>query len=380
MEKDDFKMEVHRLGASEPIEVKGKDLRIIESNQKIAKIYALARERAKSDHCLLCNKPCSSFCNSHSVPQFSLRPIANKGILMSPLQKYIPSLGKNLGVNNAGTFFIICNDCDNTRFQEYETPSAYSHLPTSKMLAQIAIKNYLFFISRRKEEIEISKILKGMADKFGFLSMDTECIDLENAQRLEEYDLANFQIGLSDSINKLSSNNDGFTLCYYKVLDYIVPYASQSAISLISDFEDVVINDLFIEQDIDQMKQIHFAVFPLESSSVVLAFTDKKTTCYQNFASQLNALNISEQLSAINYILFSYTENIFINPNVYKQLQNSPEFIDVCRKSTHIESPEPFPVGDPMKTLVQEFSLKNRHKIPNLLSPQYALSTKNCAP
>ncbi len=376
MAKDDFKIKVHRLGSPAPIEVKGQDLRIIESNQKIAKIHSLARERAKSGHCLLCNKPCSSFCNSHSVPQFSLRPIADNGILMSPLQKHIPSLGKNLGVNNAGTFFIICDDCDNTRFQEYETPSAYSQNPTTKMLAQIAIKNYLFFISRRKEEIEISKILKEMAYQFGFSSMDAEYIGLENAQQIEEYDLANFQIGLADSINSLSSGNDSFTLCYYKVLDYIVPYAAQSAINLVSDFDDAVINDLFVEQDVDQMKQIHFAVFPLEKSSVVLAFTDKKTNCYQNFTLQLNKMDMSEQLSVINYILFLYTENIFINPNVYEQLQKSPEFIDVCRKSTLIESPVPFLLGNPTSRLVQEFSLKNHHKIPNLLSSQYALSTE----
>ena len=143
-----------------------------------------------------------------------------------------------------------------------------------------------------------------------------------------------------------------------------------------SDFDDAVINDLFVEQDVDQMKQIHFAVFPLEKSSVVLAFTDKKTNCYQNFTLQLNKMDISEQLSVINYILFLYTENIFINQNFYEQLQKSTEFIDVCRKSTLIESPVPFLLGNPTSRLVQEFSLKNHHKIPNLLSSQYALSTE----
>lgn len=33
MAKDDFKIKVHRLGSLAPIEVKGQDLRIIESNQ-----------------------------------------------------------------------------------------------------------------------------------------------------------------------------------------------------------------------------------------------------------------------------------------------------------------------------------------------------------
>lgn len=38
-----------------------------------------ATANAKSDTCYLCQKKSSSFCNSHSVPQFCLKNIAAQG-------------------------------------------------------------------------------------------------------------------------------------------------------------------------------------------------------------------------------------------------------------------------------------------------------------
>ncbi len=38
-----------------------------------------ARSEGKPANCLLCGKEASSFCNSHSIPQFCLKQIALKG-------------------------------------------------------------------------------------------------------------------------------------------------------------------------------------------------------------------------------------------------------------------------------------------------------------
>lgn len=44
------------------------------------------------------------------------------------------------GVNKAGTFHLICNDCDSKIFSDYENPDNYSNQPTQKMIAQMALK------------------------------------------------------------------------------------------------------------------------------------------------------------------------------------------------------------------------------------------------
>ena len=64
------------------------------------------------------------------------------------------------GVKNAGTFQIICENCDNTQFQKYEDPNSYIDPPSDLMLAQIALKNYLHLISKRMIENEVYCILR----------------------------------------------------------------------------------------------------------------------------------------------------------------------------------------------------------------------------
>ena len=40
--------------------------------KKMSKINKEARQAAKRDTCYFCGKPCTSFCNSHSIPRFCL--------------------------------------------------------------------------------------------------------------------------------------------------------------------------------------------------------------------------------------------------------------------------------------------------------------------
>ena len=49
----------------------------ITYNKLMSKIQAKARQEAKLNYCYYCKKEVSSFCNSHSVPQFCLRRIVN---------------------------------------------------------------------------------------------------------------------------------------------------------------------------------------------------------------------------------------------------------------------------------------------------------------
>ena len=94
--------------------------------------------------------------SSHSIPQFALKRIAEDGKVMLPLQDEILTIGKDTGVNKAGTFHIICRDCDSRTFQLYEDPNAYNSKPTDQMLAQIALKDVLLMISKRNQEREDS--------------------------------------------------------------------------------------------------------------------------------------------------------------------------------------------------------------------------------
>ena len=53
--------------------------REIEVKKQVSKFFKTAEQRAKRDVCALCGKPCTSFANSHSVPQFVLKNIDVNG-------------------------------------------------------------------------------------------------------------------------------------------------------------------------------------------------------------------------------------------------------------------------------------------------------------
>ena len=116
---------------------------VIEFRKLLNQQIKNARKESRHDACLLCGKK-GGFCNSHTIPQFCLENIAWNGTLNS-INTLIDSelLVNESGVNNAGTFHIICKPCDGKVFQDYEKEAAFATCPTEKALNQIALKTSL---------------------------------------------------------------------------------------------------------------------------------------------------------------------------------------------------------------------------------------------
>ena len=155
---------------------------------------------------------------------------------MLPLQDEILTIGKDTGVNKAGTFHIICRDCDSRTFQLYEDPNAYNSKPTDQMLAQIALKDVLLMISKRNQEREQYKLVGEQAE---FLK------DFADEKiYLGDFDLRDYGEDLEYARSSLDGRKSNrYYLCFYTVLDYVVPYVAQSSVTLISDFEDSIVNN-----------------------------------------------------------------------------------------------------------------------------------------
>jgi len=357
-----------RIGDSIPVDL---GERRIPLNKYTSRLLAKARENAKRDTCFLCGKPCTSFCNSHSIPKFTLLNISEKGKVIATLQNDIPMLGKDTGINKAGTFQIICRECDSKVFADYETPDAYSQIPTDKMLAQIALKDYLRMLSRRFNEKEFYQLL-------GQRHPDHQNYTDEK-QFIGDYDLVDFQRGFNYAQKAVTKNNGPYYyLHYHAVLDYVVPFAAQSSIIMVGDFEDCVINDIYNFSSDYRQESIHIAVFPLETTSVVMVFAEQGQKRYRKFFKQLRKLSPDDQLSAISYILFAYTENIYLSARIAEQVQGNPQFMDVCRIVTDVHSPIMF--DEPLPTAIRNFSLSKRNTIPNLLSREYSLDSLDATP
>ena len=338
----------------------------ITYNKLMSKIQAKARQEAKLNYCYYCKKEVSSFCNSHSVPQFCLRRIAADGkVYYANTLIDLPFMRSEQGVNEAGTFQLICRACDSKIFQQYEDPTAYQAKPTGQMLAQIAMKDYLQMIYKRLHEEALYRLMGAeLGAPTNYVDHNHEIISLDLSEYSSSFSRA--QIG------SLGKHNDWYYLCYYKKLNYTVPIAFQGGVVMVCDFEDDVINDIYNMSPDYHTKEIHIAVFRLEQESIIMLFIDARDKRYRKFYKQLNKLPLEEQLSAINYIIFSYSENVYISKSIDESILTNEHFVATCQKSSIATASHPF--GNALNAAVAEFSLSKRNEIPNLLSEEFRLA------
>lgn len=338
----------------------------VKINKEMQGFYKQAKENAKAEVCYICQQSRSSFCNSHSVPKFCLKRIAKDGkVYPSAWNSGLPLFDKEMGIKAAGTFQLICRDCDSKEFQEYEAPEAYSSIPNGKILAQICMKNYLQMISKRKQEIELYKL----AAKKPHLSCE-----MQDAIRISELDLHEYESGFTRAYKASHRNHDDwFYLGYFRKLDYVVPFAFQGMVSLVCGLDGEIINNIYNPSPNYHVEEIHIAVFPLATESVVMLITDSRQKRYRKFYRQLQKLSLEDQLAVINYIIFSYSENVFMSKQLDETVLTDNAFLEMCQTSNIAVSP--FPIEDLALSMAAEaFNLSQRNNVPNLLSKKYALS------
>ena len=340
---------------------------IIEATKSLNKILKDSRNSAKQQECYYCKESCDSFCNSHTVPAFCLRNIAQNGKVyyMNSIIE-LPLLKGEKGVNEAGTFHLICRKCDGEIFQDYENPDNYEEIPTMKMLAEIHMKNSLKNISKRLIEIEMYGIMQDRLNITGeWTQAKTEVSDLDLNEYKEEFAYAKKR-----SLKPISGD---YYIGYYEKLPYVVPVAFQGTIAMQLDMEGNIINDVYNMDPTYKIRNMSLYIFPLENTSIVMIFVSKNNNRYGRFFKQLKKLHTVEaQLSAINYILFSYTEDYFISPSVEKSILD--ELAALSAKSSDLLAMGYYPSQEMLHETVKNiYGFQEMDRVPNLLAEEYAV-------
>ena len=337
----------------------------IEIKKTINKIMSQGRKKSKRDKCFYCNKEKTSFCNSHSVPAFCLKNIADNGSLYySNTLIDTAILDYEKGVKNAGTFQLICRECDSKIFQQYEDPNNYENEPSPRMLAQIAMKNYLRHISKRLNEYAIYDIaheINPMMKQF-----------TDNMHKIQELDLLEYEEGFKKAKRISEKNWNGeYYLFYYEKLNYVVPVAFQGNITLIIDLDGNIINDIYNEDSKYRTQDIHICIFPMKESSIIMMFIDSNSKRYRDFYKKFKKLSHNDKLSLINYIIFLYSEDVFLSKSIPKEILKHDRLIEISQQSSLAILENPF--VDAREGLKEIYDLSKMNEIPNLLSEQYKL-------
>ena len=336
---------------------------IIDIRKRMNKILSEARDAAKPDKCILCGKPQTSFCNSHSVPQLSLKNIADNGMLLhASALMGMEVVDTEKGVNSSGTFHFICNNCDGTFFQDYEDEQNLQFKPTDKMMAEIAVKNFLLQLSKRTQEEKLHKILQHQFNAY---------VNPEDLARITELDISEFreEIEFHKDIAD-NSINGGYQILFWKLVPYKVPIAIQSAIALAKDLEGNEINDVFDMASNVRMQYMHLVIFPLGAGSVILAFYHKRDKLYRKLRHQINSSSEQKVLEFLNYLVFAYTENYFISKTIQKTIESDSKLSLLGQENT----------GNPSLGFLSfdngfgaDYQPVKMNEIPNFLSIEWAI-------
>ena len=344
----------------------------IEVNKYYSSIRKKVLNEISYERCSVCGKEHPKFCNSHTIPEFILKQISENGRLYNTLSLTKNNLFNNEnGINNIQTFKSICVECDSKIFKDYENPINYFKNPTNKMLNQIALKNYLYYHYKLTRDIKIHEYAnKDACEAYGIKKSKGPLKDIIK-KYIYDRDLCKKKE--SFLISQLQLNEDIYAVGYYIELDYTIPIVAQTMIGIYEDFVGRKINDNLSKRD---LVHFHLCCFPFENKSVIFIFYPKKEHKCDKFFQDLNSKTKEEQLSIINFLLFAYTDDIFISKEIDLSKIKSNLGLAACTvpisqtvgrlttKQQNIQLKKDFK---------EAYALKNHSKYINLLSKEYKI-------
>lgn len=337
----------------------------IDVRKKLNKMLSDAKKEAKPAKCILCGKTQTSFCNSHSVPQLALRPIADNGLVLHA--SAVMGFNEEIvdiedGVNRSGTFNCICRSCDGSFFQDYENESNLINPPTDKMMAEIAVKNMLLLINKRMIEKPLTTNLANSNPLFE---------NVETLLDIKDLDVKEFKQELFFHKEIIDQQQTGcYQILFWKVLPYIIPIATQSAIALQVDMYGKPVNNLYNYDPNIRMQYMHLCFFPLNNQSLVLAFYHKRDRLYRNLRHEINSSSESNVLKYLNYLMFAHTENYFISKSIKSEFENNLVLQNLSQESNGLPM---FGFLNKNNNFGTGYNPVTMDQIPNFLESQWAV-------
>lgn len=288
----------------------------IEQNKEISMLFKDVLNMSKSSHCYICSKKLVSHCNSHVVPRFILKEIADNGMI-----DYSQSIVKNAskivrtrdGINNSHTFFMLCENCDNVFFKDYENDrwlfefDKYSSSQQNKILSEIAIKSHLSHIFMKKNMFNLKISVYPRMKEFIEQNKEKSC-DLADIKEHECY------ITELKRIRKKSKSC--FNILYYRVLNYKIGIATQTIFAYLYDLEG---NLQFNPNSpiIKLNRYFYLCAFPYKGKTIILFFIEKQNEKnVENIIKQFNNLTEGEKLHFLFISLIAFDEQFHISPSL----------------------------------------------------------------
>lgn len=331
-------------------------------------MYDLLKESrgiAKQTRCAICGCDPCSFCNSHSIPQFSLKKIALNGKILIPstlAMEEISVFDTEKGISNTWTFHSICRNCDSTVFSDYENMEALKKPLTNAMMAEIALKDILLQLYKRSVEKQMYSLLQQ--------NHDNPIVNKEELDEMQDLDIKDYDFEKKRALKIIQRNlKSGYHLMYWKKLPYVISLSIQSAVAIYKGISGRIINDLFDFSADIRIENLHIGAFPLDNESIVYAFYHKDDRKYVQFEREFSRLGEVDKLKYIVFLALKYTENICTSPLLGNIFRSNEALIQLACEA--LEAPH-YGIGSITEHIM--YTPIQIEQIPNLLAEEYSLT------
>ena len=290
-----------------------------EKREKFSEINSKVKEVLVTNKCFLCGKQMSSPCNSHVVPRFVLKSLAEHGMLFygQTLMRNNDFIKCEKGINNAFTFHLICSKCDNSYFSGYETPAfisefdSYDWQKKQRLCCEIAVKSLLANISVKRYQSTFVKTCYG----FGGIGFDLDLVDCQ--KKLVE-------------VKKCKNSKEKkINIIYSRLLDYETKLACQCVLAIVKDLEGNVCFDMHDFVSTSVSNYLYLSIFPYEGKTRLLLFNfiHEKEDNNTKLINQFYNLCEEDKLKFIFVALTMHSEQFFISPSLNEIIKKDKKLV-----------------------------------------------------
>ena len=281
-----------------------------------SKFVTAVNKYSKVDECVLCGSKMTSACNSHVVPQFILKEIAENGHVSYGHALHSFNVGgvkKTTGINDAYTFKLICKKCDGKYFKHYENPNnlinfdSLSENDKKIVLCEMALKTHLSHLNMKYRKL----VMLDMVNQGKVAEMEKNG-EIVLAERLDINEHFEYIRKLKKAIK---SNKNPFLLMYDKVLDYQTKIATQTIINFNYDLYGNQIFDPYLIETNNQCRYFYLMILPYKGKTRVLFFIEKSNVPnVQPIVNGFNSLSHEEKLHFLFISLIIHDQQFYMSP------------------------------------------------------------------
>ena len=315
-----------------------------ESIREYNEIYKKGRQISKASSCMICGKICSSFCNSHTLPQMVLKNILNDGKLNTAFwllgDKNNPDvLKQNKGLNNAGVFHLICNDCDSKIFNEYEQEDIFKKPFPDEILNLITLKSSLYMYYKYQIQRYADSILCKDIENNEILDNNNEKYAKEFKEDIEE---------CKKILNNKEDKSQHYKILFWRKLNYKVPLATQTCYGLSHNFEGKIVSG---------EPMVYVLICPFEEYSTICLYSKNDESVINKLAFPQNA-SLQKKLSLINNLIIVNTEDYYVSKELEKRLDEKKKQ-ELRSMSYSLEYANPFSMSKQASYMKDSFNYIN---------------------